>query len=339
VSDRTASRPATGQSVSAIIVNWNGADDLAVELPTLAMQTYAPHEVIVVDNGSTDASAAVVRNHGAKWLPLARNLGVAAALNRGADIATGDFLLFLNQDMAFPATFLENLVAALVDDDLNFAVDAVQKDWSENEYVHLCSELRRTWRLRNADLPGWKFSQYRSDRVTPCLYASAANTLVRATMFRQIGGFDSNYFAAWEDVDLAFRARARGWNVIHAPDATCRHQVSITMTTEEGRKARLYGTLNGRMRFAVKFAPWPTATLTIGATVAGFAKDIAIRRADVFKARWTALCDLIRELPSALTWRWSETRSFRDRMTREWRPGPPVLSSSARSGSLQQNDA
>lgn len=75
---------------SAIIVNWNGAEHLRSCLPSLREQSYEPLEIIVVDNASSDDSRAVAEQHGARWLPLAQNLGLAPAMNRGAAIARGE---------------------------------------------------------------------------------------------------------------------------------------------------------------------------------------------------------------------------------------------------------
>src|SRR5208283_570917 len=97
--------------VSVIIVNWNGAEHLRVCLPSLSSQSFEPLEIIVVDNCSSDDSAEVVKSIGVRWLPLETNLGLAPSLNRGAKIASGDLLLFVNNDMRFDPEF----IAALVD--------------------------------------------------------------------------------------------------------------------------------------------------------------------------------------------------------------------------------
>src|SRR5208282_3649621 len=84
--------------VSVIIVNWNGAKHLRLCLPSLASQSFKSLEIIVVDGRSSDDSAEVARSHGVRWLPLDKNLGLAPALNRGARIAKGALLLFVNND-------------------------------------------------------------------------------------------------------------------------------------------------------------------------------------------------------------------------------------------------
>ena len=102
----------TVPKVSAIIVNWNGLEWLKVCLPSLANVTYPNLEVIVVDNGSTDGSVeylaqakivtTVVRNP--------TNLGFAYPNNQGIAVASGEFILFLNNDMRYDSGFIEPLV-------------------------------------------------------------------------------------------------------------------------------------------------------------------------------------------------------------------------------------
>src|SRR5579863_4216329 len=127
--------------VSAIIVNWNGAGHLRVCLPSLASQSLGSLEIIVVDNRSSDDSAEVARGFGARWLPLENNLGLAPALNRGAAIAEGDLLLFVNNDMRFDPGFVAALVEPLERDKDVFAADGMQYNWDGTVRAHLAARL------------------------------------------------------------------------------------------------------------------------------------------------------------------------------------------------------
>ena len=88
--------------VSTLILNWNGAHLLPDCLSTLATQDWSGHEVVVVDNGSADDSAAVTARYpAARWLPMGENLGFTRAYNRAVRDAKGAFLFFVNNDMRF----------------------------------------------------------------------------------------------------------------------------------------------------------------------------------------------------------------------------------------------
>src|SRR5512137_890172 len=127
--------------VSAIIVNWNGAEHLRICLPSLLSQSLDSLEIIVVDNASGDDSADVAREFQARWLRLEKNLGLAPALNRGAGVALGEFLLFVNNDMRFDRDFVSTLVDTLRNDDSVFAADGMQFNWDGSAPGHLATRL------------------------------------------------------------------------------------------------------------------------------------------------------------------------------------------------------
>src|SRR5215469_14902775 len=147
--------------VSVIIVNWNGAEHLRVCLPSLLSQSFSPLEIIVVDNCSSDGSAEVVRSAGVRWLPLGTNLGLAPALNRGAQIAAGDLLLFVNNDMRFDQSFIAELVEPLERDYEIFATDGMQFNWDGTARVHLAARLTNTSLRQDSSelVPGLYFHQ------------------------------------------------------------------------------------------------------------------------------------------------------------------------------------
>jgi len=285
--------------VSAIVVNWNGADDLAEALPSLVTQTYPNLEILIADNGSLDASETVVESFRAEWLPLGRNLGLAGAMNEGARVARGEFLLFLNNDMRFAPDFVEILVAVLGADPEVFAVDAKQFDWEGKEVVHACTTLRSGHRLRG-DIPGWYFEQREATCPTLCVFGSAASLLVRKSMFEAVGGWDSKYPIGWEDVDLGWRAWARGWKCLYVPKAICWHRVGASSLTRGGSPARLWGTLYGRLRFALKNLPLPDATLLVAVTLGRVPFDLARGQINLAATRMKAVLRLVGEMPEIL---------------------------------------
>src|SRR2546430_323067 len=93
--------------ISVVVLNFNGADHLDDCLASLVRQTYEPTEVIVADNGSTDASAEVAARYPVRWEPLHANHGFARGNNLAAEKACGALLLFVNNDMRFQHDFIE----------------------------------------------------------------------------------------------------------------------------------------------------------------------------------------------------------------------------------------
>src|SRR5579863_5532283 len=98
--------------LTAVIPTWNRRDLLLKLFESLAVQTRRFDEIIVVDNGSTDDSAELAQRAGAKVLRLGRNLGFAAAVNRGIEAADADWVAILNNDVTFEPDWLEKLLRA-----------------------------------------------------------------------------------------------------------------------------------------------------------------------------------------------------------------------------------
>ena len=101
---------AAAARVAAVIPTWNRRDLLVTLLKNLAAQTRPFDEIIVVDNGSTDGSAEEAARAGAKVIRLERNLGFAAAVNRGIEAAEADWVAVLNNDVTLQPDWLANLL-------------------------------------------------------------------------------------------------------------------------------------------------------------------------------------------------------------------------------------
>jgi hypothetical protein len=179
------------------------------------------------------------------------NLGFAEAMNRLAAAATGNLLAFLNNDTRPQRGWLGELVAALLSAPAEVAaVSGLILDWdgglldfADGVVTFDGHAFQRGYRLplAAAHLPA-------SGAHLP--FACGANALVRRGAFEAVGGFDRDYFAYFEDVDLGWRLRLAGWHVNFAPRAVIHHR---SMATSEllGRYRR--GVLFERNAFATAF--------------------------------------------------------------------------------------
>jgi len=277
----------TKPAVTAIIVNWNGAHHLRICLPSLLSQSLQSLEIIVVDNGSKDDSAEVARELQARWLPLEKNVGLAPALNRGAAAATGDFLLFINNDMRFDPGFVAALVEPLGKNEEIFATDGMQFNWDGSERGHLAARLARsTPRGRSSTelVPGLYFYQREEPKKSPVFMGSAACLLVRRIFFEKLSGFDERLPLGYEDVEICWRAWMHGWKTVYVPQAICWHRVGSSGRSLEGMRMNFRGILRGRLLLATKLLPvryairaWLVSTAALGKDVSrlrwSFAKD------------------------------------------------------------------
>jgi GT2 family glycosyltransferase len=274
--------------VSAIIANWNGAHHLRICLPSLLAQTHKSPEIVVVDNGSTDDSVNVAREFGARWLSLSKNMGLAPALNRGAAIATGEMLLFINNDMRFDPGFVSALLAPLQEDSSVFAVDGMQLNWHGTERAHVATRLckgKSAARPSAQLVPGLYFYQQEAER-TPVFMGSAACMLVRRVFFEELGGFDERLPLGYEDVEICWRAWLHKWKVVYVANAVSWHRVGASGRSSEGARLNFRGILTGRLLLATKLLPLRYALWTWLVSSAAALKDLS-------RLRWQLAIDRI----------------------------------------------
>ena len=290
-------------AVSAIIVNWNGAHHLRTCLPSLRAQTFQSLEIIVVDNGSKDDSAEVTRDFQARWLPLGANVGLAPALNRGGAIASGDFLLFVNNDMRFDPGFVAALLEPLKNDEAIFATDAMQFNWEGNERVHLAARLvKRKPPCRSSTelVPGLYFYQHEEPEQSSVFMGSAACMLVRRALFEKLTGFDDRLPLGYEDVEICLRAWIRGWRTVYVPNAICWHRVGSSGRSPQGMRMNFRGILRGRLLLSTKLLPLRYAFCTWLVSTAALGPDVARQRWSFAKDRLTILAQTACLIPQLL---------------------------------------
>jgi N-acetylglucosaminyl-diphospho-decaprenol L-rhamnosyltransferase len=239
--------------VSVVIGNHQGERVLGDCLDSLAGQTEPPREVIVVDGGSTDGSRRIAEEHGARWIAES-NRGLGFLYNRGAELASSEFVLLANNDIALDTRCVELLRQPLADDTTLFASDARQLDWSGESLVHAHTTLRRGRLLREA-LPGFELDlKAPASAIVPTVTANGGCMLVRRTMMLALGGFDETFFMDFEDIDLCWRAWLRGWGSVYVPDAWLRHRVGA-VTTSKVLPRRLASSHHNLTRFSLKCLP------------------------------------------------------------------------------------
>ena len=218
-------------NVSVVIVNWNGKRFLKECLDSVFSQTYKDFEVVFVDNGSADGSVEFVRQaypkEKVKIVENKENLGFAGANNIGIRESGGSYVLTLNNDTKADARLLEELVecAARHGESVG-AVAAKILYYSEPSRINsagivaLKDGAGRDRAVKERDSPRWNEEE---EVFGPC--AGAALYRKSALLDCAVEGepFDSSFFAYFEDVDLAYRLRLRGWRTIYCPKAAVLH--------------------------------------------------------------------------------------------------------------------
>jgi GT2 family glycosyltransferase len=195
----------------------------------LKNQTFGDIEIIVVDNGSTDGTADLLKANYPHVVVLAlrENKGFSYAVNRGIEAAKGNYVALLNNDTQADSNWLLELVSAL-DKNANAGLAASRilfmKDRARVNSLGIEYHLDGT----TADIAYGRPNGNIYDSPKEIFGACSAAALYRRSLFDDIGLFDEEFFAYAEDVDISFRAQLMGYRCIYVPTAIVYHHGSAT---------------------------------------------------------------------------------------------------------------
>lgn len=229
--------------VTFIIPHWNNYPLLEKCLLSLCRQTRRDFSVTVVDNGSTDGSPELLKARfpEVRVLRLDHNSGFARAANLGMNSAASPYLAFLNNDVRLTPAWLELM--------LRKAEDLPEAGAIASKLYQAGSREKRLSSTGNLLLKsgfgrdrGWgelDRGQYDdSDRV---FWASGAACLIRSRLFAEVGGWDEDFFAYFEDIDLGMRAHLAGFD--------CRYQAAAVGYHVGAATGRLFPALSAGLQF------------------------------------------------------------------------------------------
>ncbi len=222
--------------VAVVIPNWNGRRWLPDCLESIAAQTVAPAETIVVDNGSTDGSLELLSGSpGVRVVSLGRNTGFAFAANRGVEAAGTDLVALVNTDVVLAPDWIERMVRALESDSGAASVACKMVDLRDPDLLYDAGDvLRRDGACEQRGR--FERDDGRFDQPGEVFGACAGAALYRRDVVLDAGGFDERYFTYLEDVDLALRLRLGGWR--------CRYEPVVARHAGEGSSVRLSNPLH-----------------------------------------------------------------------------------------------
>lgn len=225
-----------GIKVSIVIPNWNGKRLLKRNLPKVfkACQEWAKTgwEIIVADDASTDDSVAFLKENypQIKVVVHKKNQRFAAACNSGVKAATGKIVVLLNNDVSPELGFLKPLIRHFKDPEV-FAVGCKEKDIKDGEIVH---SGRGLGEFKRGFLVHWRA---KDQNKADTLWATAGSMAVDREKWLNLGGMDTLFRPAyWEDIDLSWRARKKGWRVLFEPRSIVNHQHETTNILAFGKK-------------------------------------------------------------------------------------------------------
>ncbi len=234
-------------SCAVVILNYNGADFLRKYLPSVLKFNTENSKIYVADNGSTDDSLQILREKFSqvKVIDLEKNHGFAEGYNRALRRVDADYYVLLNSDVEVTENWLTGILQKMTQDPTVAAAQPKIKaafDRQLFEYAGGAGGLLDKWsypycRGRLFQSLEADNGQYETD--TEIFWASGAALFIRADLFHQIGGFDGEYFAHMEEIDLCWRLKRAGYKVMYYPDGEVFHVGGGTLNYQSPRKTFL----------------------------------------------------------------------------------------------------
>ncbi len=234
-------------SAAIVILNYNGKTHLERFLGTVCRTGYPNQRVIVADNGSSDGSLSMLaeRFPDVERIDLGRNYGFAEGYNQAIRQLEAEYVALINSDVETTPGWLQPIVE-LMERDPRIAVVQPKIRALEPrrcfEYAGACGG----W----LDTLGYPFCRGRIfgeteedtgqyDEVQDVFWASGAAFVIRRQLFEQLGGFDGDFFAHSEEIDLCWRLKRAGYRIVAYPHSVVYHLGGGTLAYQTPRKTFL----------------------------------------------------------------------------------------------------
>ena len=217
--------------LSVVILNWNGRRHLERYLPSVVAHTEGDAEVVVADNGSTDDSLQWLRLNypDVRVIRLDRNYGFAGGYNRALREVESEYVLLLNSDVEVTAGWWQPLVEVLdTESDVAAVAPKLLADMERTKFEYagaaggfidyLGYPFCRGRILSNVEEDKGQYDDRRD-----IFWASGAAMCCRREVFESLGGFDEDFFAHMEEIDLQWRMQLAGWRIVVEPKSVVYH--------------------------------------------------------------------------------------------------------------------
>ena len=217
-------------NISVVIPNWHGIEIIGDAIKSLQNQTIGV-DIIVVENASTDGSYEYLKDNfpDIKILRNKKNLGFDGGVNTGIRYSLKKgykYIALLNSDAVVDKKWAEMLVKHL-EPNPNTGIVASKIVTRDGKYIDSVGDYYTIWGLAYPTGRGEKDTgQYEKSKYV--FGGSGGASMYRAKLFKDIGIFDEDFFAYYEDIDISFRAQLAGWKVWYEHSAVTYHATNST---------------------------------------------------------------------------------------------------------------
>jgi GT2 family glycosyltransferase len=238
-------------SAAILVLNWNGRSLLQTCLPLLLNQTVSNYEVVVVDNGSSDASVSFVTEQfpQVRLIQNEKNLGFSRGINAGLRQISADVVVLLNNDVLVQPNWLAELLRPFQEDS-QIGIIGSKLLYPDGTIQHLGAEL--TYPLARSHHFHYKKADVDElPAVQDVPYVTGAAMAVHRSVLTRVGLLDEMFHPFYyEEVDFCYRAKAAGFRVVVATQAVAVHDESVSMNKVQDLK--LQTLQRNRYRFVLK---------------------------------------------------------------------------------------
>jgi len=230
-----------------VILNWNGRKYLHDFLPFVIKYKPASAKIYVADNASSDDSAELMNADfpEIELIMLDKNHGFAKGYNEALKQIDAKYYILLNSDIEVTENWVEPIIDFLENNPKVAACQPKIRSWHQREYFEYAGAGGGY-----IDYLGYPFCRGRIfqelekdtgqfDEVQEVFWASGACLFVRSNVFRELGGFDEDFFAHMEEIDFCWRAKNKDYKVVYHPKSTVYHIGGGTLSKKNPRKTYL----------------------------------------------------------------------------------------------------
>lgn len=230
-----------------VILNWNGRFFLEKFLPSVYNSSYPNLEFILGDNGSTDDSVAFVQSFypGIRVICTGNNLGFAGGYNEVLRQVDADYFVLLNSDVEVTPDWLQPIIALMEKDPAIAAAQPKIRNYHQRDtFEHAGAAGGYIDRFgypfcRGRILNVLEKDEGQYDDACEIFWATGAAMVIRRSCWISAGGFDADFFAHMEEIDLCWRLKLAGYTIWYCPDAVVYHVGGGTLHKENPYKTYL----------------------------------------------------------------------------------------------------
>lgn len=236
--------------ISVVMLNWNGLEDTKVCIESLRKNTYPNFEIVIVDNGSEDGSKEWLKaQNDVVLVDLEKNYGVTGGHNKGFEASKGEYIANLNNDTVVDKDWLWALYRPMEKDDSIAVTGGKAYEWNDDNPAYDENNTYFTYQVIDL-FGGYAHTMRIGQEETTVNSISTVGALMRRSAIEEVGYFDNDFFAYYDETDQFARFKRAGYKIVYTPESKLWHMIGNS--TKGFPYFYLYQMYRNRFIFSVK---------------------------------------------------------------------------------------